>query len=178
MYLAKSKLNSHYLYIYNKDDIILNTNKTYRFIALSLAFLMFFSSAGLAVDFHYCQGKLKTLGIFQDAKSCHELVANTSHCHMAEKSSCHKKAMKSSCSKDKGSKGCCDNEKVFILLDADYGAAEYVSLNIVQVQFVAAFITIFYHLFLETDSSRSHFNNYKPPPLDRDILVLVQSFLC
>ena len=156
----------------------MNTNKICRFIALSLAFLMFFSSAGFAVDFHYCQGKLKTLGFFQKAKTCHELAANASHCHMAKKKTCHKQSSEISCKKDGDGKGCCDNEMAFILLDADYGIAEYVSFGIQDIQFVAAFIATFNAQFIEVDSSPSHFKNYKPPLLERDILVLVHSFLC
>ena len=139
---------------------------------------MFFSSAGLAVDFHYCQGKLKTFGLFQKAKTCHEVAANASHCHKAKKKTCHKQLNETTCKKDGDQKGCCDNEMAFILLDADYGVAEYISFDVHEIQFVAAFIASFYHVFQEVDSSISHYQNYKPPLLDRDSVVLIQSFLC
>lgn len=138
---------------------------------------MFLSSVGLAVDFHYCQGELKSMSLWKKAKTCHELAAS-SHCHKAKKQGCHKSASQKSCEKDDEQKGCCDNETAIFLLDADYAVAEYVPLEVHQIQFVAAFVATSYHLFSEAEYTLSHYQNYKPPLLDRDICVLIQSFLC
>lgn len=155
----------------------MNTKKTYRLISLSLAVLMFFSSVGLVIDFHYCQGKLKNMSLWKKAKSCHELAAS-SHCHKTTKQGCHKTASEQSCKKGAGQNGCCDNETAIFLLDADYPTAEYVPLETHQIQFVATFVVTFYHLFIDAEYLLSHYQNYKPPLLNRDVCVLIQSFLC
>ena len=50
---------------------------TYRFVALMMAFLMFFSSVGFAMDMHYCGGKIKSISFFGKAKNCHEMVGES-----------------------------------------------------------------------------------------------------
>ena len=57
-----------------------STSITYRIIALTMAFLMFFTSVGFTVDMHYCQGKLKTFNFFGKAKSCHEVGEGMKDC--------------------------------------------------------------------------------------------------
>ncbi len=47
-------------------------NKTYRITTLTMALLMFFSSVGFSIDFHYCKGEFKSLSLIGKAKSCHE----------------------------------------------------------------------------------------------------------
>ena len=87
---------------------------TYRLIALMLAFLMFFSSAGFAMDMHFCQGKLKSVSFFGKAKTCHDMADNTmKNCPH------HKKMMaeKKGCSEDKN---CCSNKTVHFQSDQDH----------------------------------------------------------
>lgn len=44
--------------------------KTYRLFALSMAILMLCTSAGLAVDMHFCGGKLVSISFFGEADTC------------------------------------------------------------------------------------------------------------
>ena len=49
-------------------------SSTYRLIALMMAFLMFFTSAGFTMDMHYCGGELKSVSFFGKAKTCHDMA--------------------------------------------------------------------------------------------------------
>ena len=49
-------------------------SNTYQFTALMLAFLMFFTSTGFAINVHYCQGELKSFSFFGKSKTCNEMA--------------------------------------------------------------------------------------------------------
>ena len=147
-------------------------NKTYRIISLTLAFLMFTTSVGFAVDMHYCQGKLKSFSFTGKAKSCHDRV------DAAQMTNCphHKKMMKQSknCSIDK--KDCCDNQVQRFQSDQDQVIQTFDLTNKQLHQFVIAYVAVFFNTNLfETDTPS--FISYKPPLVLRDIYVLIQSFL-
>ena len=76
--------------------------RTYRPIALIMAFLMFFTSISFAVDVHYCKGELKSLSIFGKAKSCHEQKAVSTCPHHAKMQ------------KKQEDSNCCDNKTTFV----------------------------------------------------------------
>lgn len=151
---------------------MIQPNSTYRFLALSLAFLMFTTSVGFAVDMHYCQGQLKSVSFLGKAKTCHDIV------DAAPMKNCphHKKMMKknNNCSADK--KDCCDNKTMHFQSDQDQAVQTLDFTNKHVQQFIVAYVTAFFnnHLF-ETDSPS--FNDYKPPIVLMDIPVLGQSFL-
>ena len=44
-----------------------------RSLAIFMALLMFLTSAGLAIDVHYCQGELKSFSFYSKAQNCHAL---------------------------------------------------------------------------------------------------------
>lgn len=148
-------------------------SRTYRVIALGMAFLMFATSAGFAIDMHYCQGQLKSMSIFGNAKSCQEKTeAVVVDCPV------HGKMMVSAsngCAT--GDKSCCDDETILVQSDQDQILPGYdVNMSKQFQQFVVAFASI----FLITDPVQMitpDFLHYKPPLLLRDVCVLVQSFL-
>lgn len=147
---------------------------TYRFIALTLAFLMLFTSVGFAVDMHYCQGKLKSVSFFGKAKTCHEMsdTASMKNCPH------HQKIMeqKEGCSIDK--KDCCSNKTVYFQSDQDQQVqtSDFVVSKQLQ-QFVIAYVAAFFTNDFSIESDAVSFVLYKPPLISRDIYVLVQSFL-
>ncbi len=143
----------------------------YRVLALTMAFLMFFSSVGISMDMHFCQGNLKNVSLFGKAKSCYELESEgiSSHCSKKQ-SSCHKKTTA------EDHKGCCNNETIDIQLDTDFVDVSVTNLNIQQLHFVVAYIYTYFGLSTE-QFSPSKFLYYKPPLPDKDLLVFIQSFL-
>jgi len=145
---------------------------TYRLIALMLAFLMFFSSAGFAMDMHFCQGKLKSVSFFGKAKTCHDMADNTmKNCPH------HKKMMaeKKGCSEDKN---CCSNKTVHFQSDQDHQlqTADFVVTKQLK-QFVIAYVSVFLGEDFDLKREVIAFARYKPPLIPRDIPVLHQAFL-
>ena len=63
----------------------MSTRPTYRIVSLVLAMVLFSTTVGISMDFHYCQGELKSVALFSKAKSCHEIAASNN-----EVPSCHK----------------------------------------------------------------------------------------
>lgn len=145
---------------------------TYRLIALMMAFLMFFTSAGFAMDMHFCQGKLKSVSFFGKAKNCHEMTDSPMmNCPY------HKKMMaeKKGCSEDKN---CCSNKTVHFQSDQDQQVQNFDFVVCKQLQqFVIAYIAV----CIANDFNIGHeaipFVHYKPPLIQRDIPTLNQSFL-
>ncbi len=142
----------------------------YRIIAFSLAMLLLLTSSGLTLDMHLCQGNLKSINLFGKAKSCVEL-AQKKQCHKATKS-CHQQvdSEKKSCKK-----GCCENQSTSIKLSTDLVEAQTPFFSVHDLQFVAVFV---YAFELSNYTISTHLSKkYKPPLLNRDIPVLIQSFL-
>lgn len=145
---------------------------TYRFIALIMACLMFVTSAGFAIDMHFCQGKLKSVSFFGKAKSCHDMVDKS-----MENCPHHQKMMtgKEACLEDKD---CCSNKTVYFQSDQDQELqkSDFVISTSLQ-QFVLAYVAV----FLSSDYTIAHeaipFAHYKPPLIQKDIPIFHQSFL-
>lgn len=128
----------------------------------------------MAVDVHFCQGKFKRANIFGKAKTCAEVSACATKCGK-KMSSC---SANSSCSADGEHKGCCENEA--FLLDFDYDAAETLApaLTDISIKFITAFINTYVNdAVLPYSLHHLNYLNYHPPPLDKDIPVLFQTFL-
>ncbi len=145
-------------------------DRTYRLMALLMVTLMLVSSVGLNIDMHYCKGELKTFNLFGKAKNCHEIAMNG---HCKAKKSCHAPVQKaeSDCKKD-----CCNNKTVYAEFDADLippilqtTPHHPLSFIIPQPIYLTS-LSVDLHTF-------THFQNYRPPPLIKDIPVLIQSFL-
>jgi hypothetical protein len=148
---------------------------TYHLIALTMAFLMFFTSAGLAIDMHYCGGELKSISFFGKAKTCHDMAGENE----APMKNCphHKKMMaeKTSCSEDKD---CCSNKTVLLQSDQDQKiqTTDFVISKEFK-QFLIAYVLVFCMNDFDFKRESANFAHYKPPLIQRDISVLNQVFL-
>ena len=71
---------------------------------------------------------------------------------------------------------CCHSEREFFQLDDDFSVAPVQTLSIYSASIISVFV---YHLSLDFDESNKlvAYLNYKPPIPDKDIPVLIQSFL-
>lgn len=145
-------------------------NNTYRFFALFMAFMMFVTSVGYAVDMHYCKGELKSFNFFGKAKSCHE-VTSMKNCPFHQEMS--EQHTESSMEK----KGCCENKTHWVQSDQDQQVqtSGFVLKNHLQ-QFIIAYVHVFFLDNVIQKKSLS-FALYKPPLIQRDVPVLFQSFL-
>lgn len=140
--------------------------KSYRVTALILAFLMFFTSIGYSIDFHYCKGDLKSFSLFGKAASCH-----------TQKKSCPNHT-NTQLSPEK-EKDCCSNEKLEIdNLDVDYDISSTIDFNDLQVK--SKVIFAFVHNYIEHNfnyiKSSNYFKKAVPIP-QRDIYVLLERYL-
>lgn len=142
---------------------------TYRVTSLCLAFLILFSSSGLTLDIHFCQGKMKRLNLFGEAMSCAEVSQRAAKCHNSN-------TIKAICVIDGEHKGCCNNKSFDLDLDFDSGEALQTPLTDMQIQFVKAFV-LSYFADARPSPALHNYTNYYPPPLKRDIPVLFQTFL-
>jgi len=147
---------------------------TYRLIALMMAFLMFFTSAGFTMDMHYCGGELKSVSFFGKAKTCHEMTGE----NKTPMKDCphHKKmaAKKKGCSEDKD---CCSNKNVQLHdQDQKVQTNDFVVSKQLK-QFVIAYVAIFFIDDFDLQREATTFALYKPPLIPRDIPVLNQTFL-
>ncbi|HFA49223.1 MAG TPA: hypothetical protein ENJ95_09420 [Bacteroidetes bacterium] len=148
------------------------TSRTYRFIAFSLAFLMFSTSASFAVDMHFCQGKVKSFSIFGKAKNCYDMAVNKdcpNHQKMAQQNEgCSSMAQKQ----------CCHNSTLQVQPDQNQQVQSLdFSLNKPLQHFVAAYVFIFFKNTFSVENDAPSFANYIPPIISRDIPVLFETFL-
>jgi hypothetical protein len=136
----------------------------YRSTALTLAFLIFFTSVGFSFDVHYCKGQLKGISILGEAKSCHTV-----------KKVCPNHAgMQLEQDEDRD---CCSNKTLeFEDLDSDYNIASDLVFSDLEFKFLASFAYAF--VLLDAPISTEYQSFKAPPPLiTRDIYVLNEAFL-
>jgi hypothetical protein len=161
---------AHYLYLYN--TMMLKT-KIYRFIALSLALVVFTSSVSFSADVHYCQGEFKSMSFVGKAKTCHDIEATApmKNCKHHQKA----KAAQKSCGGE--TNGCCDNKSFNYDLDQDQQIQNVDFVVNKQVeQFIAAYVFSFYtNITVEKEAIACEY--YKPPLIPKDIPVFIQSLL-
>ena len=163
-----------YIFVLSYEVKIMNsTRKIYRITALFMAALMFLTSVGFTVDMHYCQGNIKSFSFFGKAKNCYELANLPTPCQA------HKKTKPPPTNGgiyiDK--KECCHNKSVYFHADLNQRtqSADFVLSQSFQ-PFFAAFVYVFLpNKFVETNMTSFAF--YTPPPIPRDISVLLQTFL-
>ncbi|MCB0562713.1 MAG: hypothetical protein KDD09_27365, partial [Phaeodactylibacter sp.] len=121
-----------------------------RIAHITLAFLLFISSAGLVINKHYCQNELKSIALFSEAEGCHQ--EKTMSCPMHAKKS-----------EDNHKKGCCDDETEYVKSDEDqYIQSLEIELSVPPLLF-ADLPTTFILDAPSLDKQSIHYLNYKPP---------------
>jgi len=127
-------------------------------VILSLVILV--TSMGFTVSSHICGGKkVKTeLSIGATDVSC-GMEKNTNNCTS-------NKQMKSNCCKDE-----------YQLIQNDEDFSQQITHFDFSPDFLIAFITSYVELFENETTEIDFFANHSPPPLIKDIPVLIQSFL-
>ncbi|TVR86984.1 MAG: hypothetical protein EA411_09000 [Saprospirales bacterium] len=135
---------------------------------ISLAILLYISSAGVLVHKHLCQGKVINVAFWSPANSCHE----------EDEATCSSSA--NSCtipSGEKSEKECCDDDLSFEVADWDYVPDNHQKINFDQ-HFSACLpnpVFVISQDLRENPSDR----NYRPPPLKLVPLpILYCSFRC
>lgn len=136
--------------------------------AIILLFTFFFSITGNAVMVHTCHGKVKDISFIKSDKCCDKKE------EPKKKHNCCKKKVEKKCCESEGVQGC-DNCELDQLIDSDN--FEMAQFDWADVQLVIAFCYASYLDFIPETTSKVDYITYDPPFFDRDIPVLVQSFL-
>ena len=140
-----------------------------RMAAIFLMLTVLIASIGVSVNTHICkkEGVIKSFFVKYGGCVCEADREGPSA------SCCHQITIEK-----QEKKGCCQDETEFFQLDFDYVTQiENVSLN-PDLLFTSALIyNVFNPYNIEGNANIVEFNDYSPPIPDRDIPVLVQSFL-
>jgi hypothetical protein len=129
-------------------------------ISICLSVLLLASSTGITYAQHFC-GEYKMLS---------EITLGEKHL------SCGMAMEMPGCEDESADHDCCDNEYVNVETDDTFAKASFdISFN---TQFVAAFVSVFILQTPENFPDTSKFiADYDPPPLERDIQILYETFL-
>ncbi len=131
-------------------------------VSSMLALLVLVSSSSFMVNMHFCGGHVQSVSLIEDAASCPMEV---------QLPPCHKKmAIKKS--------GCCEDKHVaFEGKDFNAQVQDFSMLTWQAINFVATLPMIMEVIQVNEALAYSNQTPYKPPIVERDIPVLVQSFL-
>lgn len=131
-------------------------------IAVFLAFVVLVTTSGFTISSHICGGK--------KVKTVMSITYSDVSCGMEEDSdriSCEKGSIMTS--------NCCQNEFQLVQFDKDYTQ----QLNEVEFNhdMAAVLFTVVFELYFSEITQEIFYSDYSPPPLVKNIPVLVQSFL-
>ena len=127
-----------------------------------LALLVLVSSSSFTVNMHFCGGHVQSVSLIEEAASCPMEV---------QLPPCHKKiAVKKS--------GCCEDKHVaFEGKDFNTQVQDFFFFIWQSINWVATLPMIMEIVQVNESLAFSNHTPYKPPIVERDIPVLVQSFL-
>ncbi len=149
-----------------------------KFFALITAITVVTASFSFTVNSHYCLGVLKDRSINSNAETCFSKRSSVVENSCKDKRHDDHDHLLSEFQKLMETRGCCDDSQVVVTNDLDYFHVK-TQINKLEVDFnfLIAFVATHYGYYA-FDNVRIPHLNYKPPLLHKDIIVLVQSFLC
>jgi len=160
-------------------SLLTKYSKTYRFLTLSLAFMMFFSSFGFSMDIHFCKGKIEKVQLFGSAE-CDMDMKMEPIVEITENECCHKPKVEitKSCHNEENAEKskCCYNETIVIDVTNDVSEMEASDVSFEHFSFFTYFILSSYVLFFPEETNEN-FKEYSPPLISKDISVLHQVFI-
>jgi hypothetical protein len=127
-----------------------------------LALLVLVSSSSFMVNMHFCGGQMQSVSLIEDADAC-PMEIQLPPCH-------RKMEIKKT--------GCCEDKHVaFEGKDFNAKVQDFSLLNWQAINWVDSLPVIMEVVQLNEALALSNHTPYKPPIVERDIPVLVQSFL-
>jgi len=130
--------------------------------SIFLALIVLFSSFSFTVNKHICGGEVANTTLFIDADNCG-----------MDMQVCENKLSNKQTSIDK--EPCCKDVSEVIQGNDNNQQAQVFQLNILQMEFVTAFVYTFVNRFFE-ESTISSYVLYKPPLVTLNIQTLFQVF--
>ena len=127
--------------------------------SITLAFVVVFATSSFTVDMHFCCNKLVDMAVFSKAKPCKD-----------------KETDKSSKECSLGQKDCCSNA-TFVKKADDNTKKAHFGFSKDTIVFLQIFFYTYVNLFEGLELKVVPFTIYDPPFLEKDILVLHETFL-
>nr|WP_240573525.1 hypothetical protein [Aestuariibaculum lutulentum] len=128
-------------------------------MAISMAFVVLFTTMSFTVDMHYCGDTLVDMAVFHDAKDCGMQMdmPSTDACTITKKN-------------------CCDDKQVVVEgQDELQQTLEKIAFH--QQLFVTSFVYTYINLFEGEEQLDNFYTAYKPPLVSRQIYKLVETYL-
>ena len=139
--------------------------------AILLSMLVLFSSMSFNFSMHFCMGQLESIALFQQAKPC-EMVTQPAPCvhdHNGSRECEHNRA-------HTAKKGCCEDHLLQVE-GQDELAQVAASVSMPDFHMVAVLYALVSFISSAPTVDYYSYKDYSPPLIERDIPVLVQSFL-
>ena len=131
----------------------------HKILSITLAFVVVFATSSFTVDMHFCCNKLVDMAILSKAKPCKD-----------------KESDKPSKECSLGQKNCCNNVTFAKKADDSAKKAQF-DLSTDNIVFLRTFFYTFTNPFEGLELKVVPFTIYDPPFLEKDILVLHETFL-
>jgi hypothetical protein len=152
--------------VFIEKIVHLNSFQMQRFrkiLAFALTTLVLFSSNGLTLTAHFCMGEIHDIALFSPASTC-GMAAPLSPCNNPESSNSYSLA----------DQGCC--EDVTMIVDGQE-VIKTETLCIQETNLISAFAWSYLLLVNHSSAEIDSYREYTPPIIERDIPILVKSFL-
>jgi|TARA_R110001632_G_scaffold232764_1_gene374507 hypothetical protein len=132
-----------------------------KILSVTLAFAVLFATSSFTVDMHFCCNKLVDVAVFGKAKPCkvkkQDLSISFKKCSI-------------------GQMDCCSNKSIVKKAEDNLKKSQ-VELDTNKIVFLQAFFHSYVNLFEGLELDVVSFINYNPPWIEKDILVLHETFL-
>lgn len=132
-----------------------------KILSITLAFAVLFATSSFTVDIHFCCNRLVDMAILSKAKTCkikkQESDTSTKECALGEKD-------------------CCSNATYVKNADNNLKKSQF-DYSINNIVFLQTFFHTYVNLFEGLEQKVVPFTFYDPPFLEKDILVLHETFL-
>ncbi len=122
--------------------------------SVSLALLVLFSTVSFTIEKHYCGDVLVDVSVFNEAKTCGMETQE-----MPQK------------------KSCCKDEIDVVKGQDELKTVSLEDLDIEDQEFMPVFSINYFNGYISISKVTIPFNDYSPPNLVRDVLILDQVFL-
>ncbi|MCM4153517.1 hypothetical protein DHD05_18135 [Arenibacter sp. N53] len=132
----------------------------HKVLAVSMAFVVMFTTMSFTMDMHYCGSSLVDLSFYSSADSCGMEIEQPLQ----------------DCETNITSKSCCTEHQLVKEANQDLKIS-LDKLTFEQQTFVATFLYSYINLFESFDENIQSFKDYSPPFLKRDVQVLYELYL-
>ena len=128
-------------------------------ISILMALVVLFTTTSFTIDMHYCGDTLVDTAIFHKAKTCGMEMQkpSTKGCAITKKNCC--------------------SEKQLMVEGQDELQLSIDKISFEQHQFITSFVYTYVNLFEGLDKNVTSFEEYRPPPVIRQLYKIDETYL-